>query len=131
MKWVTSITRSRWIRGASMVSVSLLLLAVVPMWVTAYAETEAQDAAQRREALGKRLIEVEEMTTKLKITAETNVQAAVDGRKRCLNSVKFGADFVRMLLRSLNVCRLGCNYSLLIGDLGQHCDHSGRCCARV
>lgn len=88
MKWVTSITRSRWIRGASMVSVSLLLLAVVPMWVTAYAETEAQDAAQRREALGKRLIEVEEMTTKLKITAETNVQAAVDGRKRCLNSVK-------------------------------------------
>lgn len=87
MKWVTEINRSRWIRRASIASVGILLLAAAPAWV-AYAESEAQDAAQRREALGKRLIDIEELTKKLKITAETNVQAAIDGRKRCLDSVK-------------------------------------------
>lgn len=87
MNWVNGMNRSRWIRRVSIASVCFLLLSAAPAWV-AYAETAEQDAAQRRDALGKRLIEIEELTKRLKTTAEANVQAAVEGRKRCLDSVK-------------------------------------------
>lgn len=98
MKWANWRNRSYRIRRASILTVILWVLMMAPWWVgesaspgiihVAYAETDATETAQRREALGKRLADIEELTRQLKITADANVQSAIEGRARCLDSVK-------------------------------------------